>query len=335
MINIENEIKKKLADLKANPVKIFAWLYPYILIIGGGIGMIYLNNISWVGKNSVKPIFLDTTVYKDLPLIQPAVIPKADVSELSKPSNEFVSKGKTIFSTTCVSCHGSDGKGDGVAAAGLNPKPRNFTNSTGWINGSKLSGIYKTLSEGIPGSAMVAFDTFTPEERFALAQYIRITFVPNPPTDTKEDLTALEQKYKLSQGEQNPGQIPIQDAEVLIIRDGQSRYQKVVFALKQIVNDSNLPAPEGTSGQAGLPAERTGLYVRQAGNNGAEIFNKVVDDKIRALTILTATDEWKKNEQTFVDLIVNELGNDGFNDKIHTLSSTEWDSFYGYMNKLL
>lgn len=32
-----------------------------------------------------------------------------------------------IFQTLCSTCHGADGKGDGSAAASLNPKPRNYT----------------------------------------------------------------------------------------------------------------------------------------------------------------------------------------------------------------
>jgi cytochrome c553 len=31
------------------------------------------------------------------------------------------------FTTFCVPCHGPAGKGDGAAAAALNPKPRNFS----------------------------------------------------------------------------------------------------------------------------------------------------------------------------------------------------------------
>jgi mono/diheme cytochrome c family protein len=35
-------------------------------------------------------------------------------------------KAQEIFSTRCTPCHGADGRGDGVASAALNPKPRNF-----------------------------------------------------------------------------------------------------------------------------------------------------------------------------------------------------------------
>ena len=307
----KNIIKDTLEDLKKHPVKLLALLYPYILLIGFLIGYIYLDNLSNVGRNSVPLTYLDTTSnrQKDLFLVQPSVIPKTDVMALSQPSNDLVLKGMTIFNTTCASCHGTGGKGDGVAAASLNPKPRNFTNATGWINGSKISEIFKTLSEGIPGSGMVAFDSFSPEDKFALAQYIRKTFVPNPPTDTKEDLTALSDTYKLAEGAKNPGQIPVSDAMALVIQDGQTKYYKIISVLKQINNDSN--------------------------NDGAEIFNKVTDNRVKALTALSSTDAWKKNEQIFVDLVVNELNDAGFNDKVHNLSNSEWDSFYSYINKLL
>ena len=36
---------------------------------------------------------------------------------------------RSIFETRCVTCHGPRGAGDGPAASGLNPHPRNFTDS--------------------------------------------------------------------------------------------------------------------------------------------------------------------------------------------------------------
>lgn len=32
-----------------------------------------------------------------------------------------------MFNTLCSTCHGNSGKGDGAAAASLNPKPRDYT----------------------------------------------------------------------------------------------------------------------------------------------------------------------------------------------------------------
>jgi cytochrome c6 len=41
-----------------------------------------------------------------------------------------VAHGKQIYLARCALCHGPEGKGDGAAAAGLNPKPRNHTDGT-------------------------------------------------------------------------------------------------------------------------------------------------------------------------------------------------------------
>jgi mono/diheme cytochrome c family protein len=40
--------------------------------------------------------------------------------------------GKAVYDGigACAGCHGSDGKGDGAAAAALDPKPRNFAEAT-------------------------------------------------------------------------------------------------------------------------------------------------------------------------------------------------------------
>lgn len=38
-----------------------------------------------------------------------------------------VTKGKGLFDKNCASCHGAGGKGDGAAAAALNPKPKDLS----------------------------------------------------------------------------------------------------------------------------------------------------------------------------------------------------------------
>ncbi|HLL24375.1 MAG TPA: cytochrome c [Kofleriaceae bacterium] len=36
---------------------------------------------------------------------------------------------KMLFANLCSTCHGPEGKGDGPAAAGIEPKPRNYTDA--------------------------------------------------------------------------------------------------------------------------------------------------------------------------------------------------------------
>lgn len=56
-------------------------------------------------------------------------------------------KGKEIYTNTCVSCHGPEGKGDGVAAAALDPKPRNLSDAA-YVSTLSNEHLYKVISEG-------------------------------------------------------------------------------------------------------------------------------------------------------------------------------------------
>ena len=42
-----------------------------------------------------------------------------------------IGRGKNLFKTYCIACHGPKGRGDGPAAAGLNPKPPNLVKMAG------------------------------------------------------------------------------------------------------------------------------------------------------------------------------------------------------------
>lgn len=56
-------------------------------------------------------------------------------------------KGKTTFENTCAACHGPGGKGDGPAAAALDPKPKNLTDAE-LLSTQTDDFIYKVISEG-------------------------------------------------------------------------------------------------------------------------------------------------------------------------------------------
>jgi len=58
-------------------------------------------------------------------------MPAAQAAAPAAKSRETINaEEKQIFETRCYTCHGMKGMGDGPGSAGLNPKPRNFTDPT-------------------------------------------------------------------------------------------------------------------------------------------------------------------------------------------------------------
>jgi len=60
-----------------------------------------------------------------------------------------MTEAKGIFETRCATCHGSGGKGDGAAAAGLTPKPRDFSDPA-WQKSVTDEHIEKVIALGGP-----------------------------------------------------------------------------------------------------------------------------------------------------------------------------------------
>lgn len=102
---------------------------------------------------------------------------------------ELLVHGKAQFEQQCVSCHGAAGHGDGAAAAGLNPKPRNFTQAEGWKNGRKPTAVFKTLTQGL--GQMPVFASLPTDDRWALAHYV-LSLGPKADADTGADFAALK-----------------------------------------------------------------------------------------------------------------------------------------------
>ena len=65
--------------------------------------------------------------------------------------------GETRFKQLCATCHGPTGKGDGPAAPGLNPKPRNM-NDAEWqasVDDDYLANIIKKGGPAVGKSPMM------------------------------------------------------------------------------------------------------------------------------------------------------------------------------------
>jgi DMSO reductase family type II enzyme heme b subunit len=98
---------------------------------------------------------------------------------------EFIDKGQGIYFRRCSFCHGLLGDGEGPAARFLDPRPRDFTLGTFKFRTTQSGelptdeDLFRTVSRGLPGTAMQAFDSdlikngLSEEERWAVIAYIQ------------------------------------------------------------------------------------------------------------------------------------------------------------------
>ena len=87
-------------------------------------------------------------------------------------AGDELAAGKSLYSAKCQICHGANGKGDGPAAAALNPRPADFTNPAFWQNNAEEK-IRRTVTSG--KGAMPAFN-LKDDEIKAVADYMAHTF---------------------------------------------------------------------------------------------------------------------------------------------------------------
>lgn len=76
----------------------------------------------------------------------------------------------SLYQENCSQCHGSEGRGDGLLAKNLDPRPTDFTDAVR-ARSRSLLGLHDAIRNGIDGTSMVAFE-FSEEERWSLAFYV-------------------------------------------------------------------------------------------------------------------------------------------------------------------
>ena len=90
--------------------------------------------------------------------------------------------GQNTYTEYCVSCHGPKGDGNGIAAKGMYPPPRNFTLGIykfADVVGGELphdEDFYRIIRHGLKGTAMLEWD-ISDARLDAVVQYIK-TFAP-------------------------------------------------------------------------------------------------------------------------------------------------------------
>lgn len=80
-------------------------------------------------------------------------------------------KAAALYTENCASCHGEQGFGDGPAAAELDPPPINFHDVERYRQRT-LYGLHSTITQGVAGTAMPAYEQLSDDDRWALAFYV-------------------------------------------------------------------------------------------------------------------------------------------------------------------
>jgi mono/diheme cytochrome c family protein len=225
--------------------------------------------------------WLDPT---DYPAARKQVIPPLDPTTVMTPSPKLLEEGREHYARTCATCHGAEGKGDGPAAKGLNPKPRNFTEQTGWKNGTRIEDIYKTLDEGIKGSAMVAYQDLRRRDRMALVHYVRSLGTFDHGVSDPQAHEALAKSFA-SAGEVIPNRIPVHAAMERLSREFQA-------------------APGLTSTDPFLKG--------------------FVLDPQKAAQTLAGIPGWETSDELFARGVVATLPGNGFAPSVATCSPNQW-----------
>lgn len=295
----EDEIDFK--DLVKSPSRLFGWIFPYYFILFLIVGIYFVKHMNDASFNSVPPNHTDSLdINVDVAVKQGGVMPAVDLSIISNPSSDIIAKGKTLFTTTCSSCHGTEGKGDGAAAAALNPPPRNFHNAEGWTNGRDFNSIFKTLHDGVPGTGMIAYEYMSVEDRVAIIHFIR-SLADFPPID-EPSIAKLDKTYELSKGVITPSNITLEMAANKISEENKLSTE----AINNIVNKFN-------------------------SNNDTHLvnlFNKYVSDKNKVFSILHRDFKTPDFKNIFISRLISAPIESGFKPSVSSLSRENLSKLY-------
>lgn len=296
-------------------LKYYGVVYLIFIIAIIVMGTMYINDLPNVMKEKigglpvvVKDTAKDSTVQADLPMIKGTLSPPVDVMKFLNPTPEIVEKGKSVFTMNCASCHGEQGKGDGVAGASLNPKPRNFHDMNGWTNGPSLTMMYKTLQEGITNRGMASYANLPPDDRLSIIMYIR-SFVPNYPPISQVQLDSLDVVYSLTKGVKMPNQIPVKLAMEKILQQGLTIDQKVESLVKA-VNENKT-------------------------DSGAVMLKSITINLNKSLRVLALDSAWNNNPAVLVRIFDTDPVQNGFKARAsYLLNTQQLNVLHAYLRRL-
>ena len=120
---------------------------------------------------------------------------------------------KNLFAANCAACHGEDGN---LGANGA----RNLTMlDDKWKQGTRNVDIFKTITMGVPGTAMASYAGMNPKNRLALMHYVAAFYKGSDrPESTNDDYQTLWKEYKLDQVVVKAKLKPLADAMATLLK---------------------------------------------------------------------------------------------------------------------
>lgn len=284
-------------DSKTIVVVVSGVVLAFVLAIAGGGLLMHGHGSTWLTyrqataqeRQDRDPTVFATVVGKGKPGV--------DLAAMLATSPGMVAQGKRLFGDNCVACHGAAGKGDGPAASGFHPRPRNFSSPQGWTRGYTLAEIYTTLSEGVQGTGMPSFDTMTPRDRFALAQYVQSLGKFDHKDEPAQEIKQLDAKYHLAAGTHAPNKV-------------------AVPTIMKHMAEEYVPAPAVRMPDASDTSA------------GAVLCRALVDDPVRAAEVLSQSPGWRSRVDVLAQVVVAGAPQNGFRVAAATLSREQWQAFH-------
>jgi mono/diheme cytochrome c family protein len=95
------------------------------------------------------------------------------------PSAGDVAAGKKVYKRVCEECHGRDGHGDGEKARSLGFRARDFSHGSFKCRCTPTAALptdddlLRTVTQGLPGTAMTGHADLSPDERRAVLAYVK------------------------------------------------------------------------------------------------------------------------------------------------------------------
>ncbi len=285
---------------KGIAIAVAAFAVAIALVIWGGRIVLLAGGAHELPYPAVTDTFPDPTIF---PAQEGKQTPGLDLAPLIAPTPAAVAQGKPLFAVNCAMCHGAAGKGDGAAAVALTPKPRDFSKADGWTVGYTIADIYQTLTDGVKGTAMPAFDALTPADRFALAHYVQSLGAFDHHDDAAAEVKQLDARYHLGEGPRGPNKVAVPVV--------------MVHMAAEYVAPSPVVIPAAADRSA-----------------GAELVRRLVADPARAAAVLAQVPDWRTDVGVLARVAAAGVPENGFRPAVADLNVPNWKVFQDELAKL-